>query len=97
MDPANYENLKNKQESDNPLRVLKREQVEFILKAVYEDPVSGHLGERAIIDKIGKQYYWNQMVADIRNFIKGCDACQRQGKPKTKELLYPIKITQPFD
>lgn len=88
---------KNNQDPDSPLRVLKKEQTEIIIRAMHENLVSGHLNKKAMIDKIRKRYFWNQMISDVKNFIKSCDACQRRGKPKTKEPLYPIKVTQPFD
>ncbi|CAG8835939.1 43471_t:CDS:2, partial [Gigaspora margarita] len=60
--------------------VLKKEQVELILKAVHEDPISGHLDEKAMIDKIKKWYYWNEMITDIKNFAKGPQPITKKGK-----------------
>ncbi|CAG8718743.1 3474_t:CDS:1, partial [Ambispora leptoticha] len=36
---------------DKLLRVIKKKQVEFVLKTLHEDPVSGHLGENITIEK----------------------------------------------
>ncbi|CAG8742483.1 36769_t:CDS:1, partial [Gigaspora margarita] len=45
---------KNKQDLNNPLQALKREQIGFILKVVHEDPIFEHLGEKTMVDKIEK-------------------------------------------
>ncbi|CAG8766446.1 20221_t:CDS:10, partial [Gigaspora margarita] len=44
-DPNNWT---NKQDLDNPLQALKKEQIELVLKAVHEDPVSRHLEEKTM-------------------------------------------------
>ena len=37
------------------------------------------------------------MYRVIDNWIKTCDICQRQGRPKQMEPLHPISVGQPFD
>ncbi|CAG8810687.1 5417_t:CDS:2, partial [Gigaspora margarita] len=36
------------------------------------------------------------MKNDIKSFIKGCDICQRRGKPRAHEPLNPVIVGQPF-
>ena len=37
------------------------------------------------------------MDNDIKEYIKGCETCQRFGEIPRKEPLHPIRIGQPFD
>ncbi|CAG8495755.1 3549_t:CDS:2 [Cetraspora pellucida] len=78
-------------------RILKRDEVRMVLEALHDDPTSGHLGEGATIEKARSRYHWNQMIEDIKSYIRSCDACQRHGRPKIQEALHPIQVTQPFD
>ncbi|CAG8443254.1 1110_t:CDS:2 [Dentiscutata erythropus] len=78
-------------------KVVRCEEVKIILDAIYGSAIGGHLGEAATIWKIRKRYFWPQMISEIKNFIKGCIICQQQEKLKTRESLYLIRTTQPFD
>ncbi|CAG8518449.1 14123_t:CDS:2 [Cetraspora pellucida] len=88
---------KNKRNPEQPLRVLRKDQVKLVLEAMHEHLVSGHFGERATIEKVRGKYYWNQIVTDVREFVRSCKACQLRGKPSFREALNSMKITQPFD
>lgn len=77
--------------------MLKKDQIKLVLQAMHKHPVAGHFGERITIEKIKRKYYWNQMVTDMKNFVKSCGVCQRQGKPPARKAMNPIKIIQPFD
>ncbi|CAG8617107.1 13850_t:CDS:2, partial [Gigaspora margarita] len=63
-----YKNLK--------IQVVKRKEVKKILDAIYGSIIGGHLGEKAIIQKISKRYHWLQMITEVKNFIKGCEPTQ---------------------
>ena len=47
--------------------------------------------------KIAKRYYWDRIYRDIREYVRTCKVCQKQGKLWRKEYLYPIKIEQAFE
>ena len=88
---------KDKKNKGNFLKVLKNHEIETILYATHNHPTGGHLGIEKVFEKIRENYYWPQMFKDIRNYIKGCDSCQRRGKPSKKTLLHPIPVGKPFE
>jgi hypothetical protein len=49
-----------------------------------------------MFEKIRKRYYWPQYYKDIRNYVKSCDACQKRGRTKPNNQLYPIPVHSPF-
>src|SRR5215813_3913059 len=46
-----------------------------IMKEVHEQ---GHLGGTNTYDKAKRTMWWPKMEQDIRQFVKGCDKCQKQ-------------------
>ncbi|CAG8584326.1 8241_t:CDS:2, partial [Cetraspora pellucida] len=54
---------KNHREPNQPLRILKRDEVRIMLKALYNDSTSSYLGERAIIEKVTQPF--NRVGMDI--------------------------------
>ncbi|CAG8803597.1 12438_t:CDS:2, partial [Gigaspora margarita] len=56
-------------ELTRPLRVIKLEEIEIVLKSMHKDPTS---------------------------FVKGCNICQRRGKPRAHEPLNSVIVGQPF-
>ena len=87
-------NMKNPQ---RPLRIVKFNEKEMILFCMHSDPLSGHFNSITTLQRTALRYFWPQMGEDIKNYVRTCDACQRRGKPKTKEPLHPIKVGNPFD
>jgi hypothetical protein len=37
------------------------------------------------------------MYDAVKDWVKTCDVCQRQGTPRRQEPLHPISVGQPFD
>jgi hypothetical protein len=81
---------------DRYLRVLRPHELESVLYALHSDPTSGHFGPQATYQRTAKRYYWPQMGETIKKYVKTCDACQRLGRPKSREGLHPIKVGAPF-
>jgi len=88
---------KDKSQPEHLLRVIKQDEVAPLVKRLYEDPTSGHLGIDGTFKKAKQRYFWPQMFADIRTHIQHCDICQKQKKPNTVEALHPLPVEQPFD
>ena len=64
---------------------------------LHNHPFGGHFGVEIVAEKVKENYYWPQYYNDIKNYIKACDACQRRGKRRTKELLHPIEVGESFE
>src|SRR5260364_218377 len=88
---------RNRKDAEHPFRVIKWTEVEPILYMMHKHPTAGHLGTDAMYHKIAERYYWDQMYRDIKEYVKTCEQCQRQGKSRRKEPLHPIKIGQVFE
>ncbi len=69
-----------------------------LLQAYHENPLSGHLGVRKVLDKLRLKYYWPGMETQVKDYIKGCDPCQRHKDPvpRAKPALQPIAPVAPF-
>ncbi|CAG8801205.1 4391_t:CDS:2, partial [Gigaspora margarita] len=59
-----------KQDLEQPLRVIKKDQIDLILQAMHEHLVAGHFGERTTVKKIQRKYHWNQMMTNVKNFVR---------------------------
>ena len=47
--------------------------------------------------KINKQYYWDQMYRDIKEYVRTCEDCQKRLKGRRKEPLHPIQVGRAFE
>lgn len=88
---------KNKQDRNQPLRVIQKEEMPSILEKFHSEDLAGHMGINATYSKIKERYYWNNMYQDVKDYVQSCDLCQRKNKPKRTELLHSIPVKQPFD
>ena len=37
------------------------------------------------------------MYRDVQNYVRSCETCQKRGKGKRKEPLYPIQVRRAFE
>src|SRR4051812_27235452 len=88
---------RNKQEPQQPLKVVRKYKVNDILYNLHEDSLAGHFVLEETYRRVKIRYYWSQMYEDVWQYVQICDACQRRGKNKRTEPLHPIKVGQPFD
>ena len=57
--------------------------------------MGGHLGKRIKREKVAKPYYWPRVSADVNNYVKSCDRCQRAkyvNLQKAVAILYPVSV-----
>ncbi|GBC53574.1 putative integrase core domain protein [Rhizophagus irregularis DAOM 181602=DAOM 197198] len=87
-------NIRNPQ---RPMRVIKKNEMEIILRGFHDDPLAGHFGFNETFRAIKEKYFWPQMGDDIKAYVQACDTCQRRKRPIKTEPLHPIKVGQPFD
>ena len=77
-------------------RVITKDELDAVLCLMHNDPTSGHLGIEATFNRIRSRYYWPQFYEDIKKYVESCDACQRRGRPRRNNELYPIPENSPF-
>ncbi|XP_065636337.1 uncharacterized protein LOC136070380 [Quercus suber] len=60
------------------LRCLAPDEANYIIREIHEGACGNHLGARSLVHKIIRAgYYWPNMQADAKAYVKVCDQCQR--------------------
>ncbi|KAL3689788.1 hypothetical protein R1sor_016097 [Riccia sorocarpa] len=80
-------------------RVLDTDEIPVVLKSCHSDEAGGHFSEELTAQKIYLAgYWWPPVHKDCDNYVKRCDACQRQSRPVSKyaALLSPMLAARPF-
>ncbi|GJW34093.1 reverse transcriptase domain-containing protein [Tanacetum coccineum] len=71
-----------------------------ILEACHSGPTGGHYGANFTAKKIfDAGFYWPTIYKDAYEFVKSCDACQRQGKISQRDEMpqNAIQVCEIFD
>ena len=59
------------------LRCLAPNEANYVLREVHEGASDNHSGARSLIHKVIRAgYYWPNMQADAKAYVKVCDQCQ---------------------
>jgi len=60
----------------------------------HDAKVTGHLRRDKTVDLMKRNYYWPNMEELVRNYVRTCDACQRNKTARHKKYgkLVPLKI-----
>lgn len=82
-----------------PDQILRRcvveEEIPGVLKEAHEGLAGGHMGPDAIARKILLAgLWWPTMHTDAKEWVLGCDTCQRVGKPLKRDFM-PLHPSQP--
>jgi hypothetical protein len=65
-----------------------------LLHECHDVPTAGHLGKDKTLEQVKRRFYWPRMDADVLQYVRTCDACQRN-KPSqqaTAGLLQSLPI-----
>ncbi|KAL3702027.1 hypothetical protein R1sor_020049 [Riccia sorocarpa] len=83
---------------DNVLRrCLSAEEIPTVLKASHTDEAGGHFSGELTARKIYLSgYWWPTVHKDYANYVRRCDACQRQGKPLSRTTFKVTTGQIPF-
>jgi len=87
---------KNKNHTEQPLRIITLPDRERILYDLHSSPFGGHFGLKKTIEKAKERYYWPTMGKDIKSYIESCDSCQRFGTSQKIQLTESILVVRPF-
>ena len=71
-----------------------------IMKICHDDPLSGHFGQRKTLTLVRRRYYWPTLETDVKEYVKGCDICQRVKavrRRKAGEMLALPLPSKPFE
>ncbi|XP_030928927.1 uncharacterized protein LOC115955035 [Quercus lobata] len=81
------------------LRCLAPDDANYVLREVHEGACGNHSGARSLVHKVVRAgYYWPNMQADAKAYVKVCDQCQRfSNVPRQpSEYLTPMVAPWPF-
>ena len=70
-----------------------------ILKQNHDDPLAGHFGRNRILELIRRKYYWPHISQEVKDYVAGCDTCQRSKAPRHKPYGMLVALpatTQPL-
>ena len=59
------------------------------------ETLEGYFGRDRTLEKVTSRFFWEDMYADIREFVKSCDKCQRANDTKFAKIdavLHPIAV-----
>jgi transposase InsO family protein len=71
-----------------PRRVLGlKVQRQEAIKALHDE--IGHRGVMSTFEHISRRYQWKGMYADVADYVKTCEVCQRRARMKYEEPLHP--------
>ena len=71
-----------------------------ILRACHDGPCGGHFSDkRAAYKVLHSHYYWQSIFKDASRYVRGCDSCQRMGRPTSSDEmpLHPQVMIEPFE
>lgn len=59
------------------LELKEREDIEKIMELYHKSILGGHVGGEKMYKTISKFYKWNNMVDDIKKYVKSCSICEK--------------------
>src|SRR5258706_4223304 len=71
-----------------------------IMESEHDSRVAGHMGMDKTVELIDRNFYWPGMAADIEDFVRSCDDCQKNKAPPHKRhgMLHPLELPySPWD
>ena len=65
-----------------------------ILESEHDHPTAGHFGQKKTIELITRNFYWPKMEETINEYVRTCDACQRNKSRRHARygLLEPLDV-----
>ena len=79
------------------LRCLAPDEANYILREVHERACDNHSGARSLVHKVIRAgYYWLNMQADAKAYVKVCDQCQRFSNIPRQPSEYLTSMMAPW-
>lgn len=67
-----------------------------VIEHCHDDPSAGHYGVAKTKDLVSRKYYWSSRAADVEQYIKYCDRCQRHKSRRHRQygVLQSLEIPE---
>jgi len=59
----------------------------------HDVPAAGYRGRWKTVKLVIRDYWWPEVIRDIRRYVEGCDLCQRM-KNRTEEVAGKLKLSE---
>lgn len=100
-DNTSFDNFNDsKKKSHNSIQKLTdSEEIKAVLKMFHNGPLGGHQGIKKTINRIRKQYTWDNLSKDVENTISSCDKCHKNifSRETKMPLIITDTATKPFE
>jgi hypothetical protein len=65
-----------------------------ILEELHDSPAGGHLGYQKTVDSVRRQFWWQGITEDVKDYVFSCQKCQemKTRHQQTGGLLQPLPI-----
>jgi hypothetical protein len=72
--------------------------VQAVLRHHHGAPLLGHNGQSRVYELMKRRYHWPCMRRDVRDWVRGCQACQKRKTPRPMRagLTRPMMASRPF-
>ena len=70
-----------------------------VLRALHNDPSSGHLGYHKTVDRVRRRFYWPGLTRDVEEWCKRCDRCgsRKAITPTRRAPLLTSRVGYPME
>jgi hypothetical protein len=70
-----------------------------VLKLYHDLPTTGHLGIAKTFERLRERFMWQNMFADVRQYVLSCESCQARKNPKrlAQGQLQPVAAGEAFE
>lgn len=75
--------------------VVPAAKTDAVMRAHHDTPFGGHQGIDRTTELIKERYYWRKMDADIEQFVKTCETCNKKRATIAEKTPVPMQITAP--
>ncbi|KAL5512271.1 hypothetical protein ACEPAG_3556 [Sanghuangporus baumii] len=69
---------------------------EAVMKECHDSTLAGHPGANKTVSMVSRSYWWPNMYVDVRNYVRGCDHCQRTKALRVTraKVLHPNEVPE---
>ncbi|KAL5482963.1 hypothetical protein ACEPAI_9558 [Sanghuangporus weigelae] len=69
---------------------------EAVMKECHNSTLAGHPGSNKTVAMVSRSFWWPNIYVDVRNYVRGCDRCQRTKALRVTraKVLHPNEVPE---
>ncbi len=73
--------------------------IQEVLELCHNNILAGHFGQKMTLQKLYRQFYWQNMKEQVNSFVNKCQRCQANKRPRRspRAPLGSMKVGAPMD